>query len=48
MELRAGGVELRGVQCVAYTTQSAFLANLSLRDNILFGMPFDEPRYREV
>ena len=33
---------------VAYVAQQAWIQNLSLRDNILFGAPYDEQRYRNV
>ena len=33
---------------VAYVAQQAWIQNLSLRDNVLFGAPYDEERYRTV
>lgn len=33
---------------VAYTPQSAFLTNASIKDNILFGLPLDDRRYQET
>eukprot|EP00899_Mesostigma_viride_P009003 jgi/Mesvir1/18103/Mv09400-RA.1 len=33
---------------VAYTSQSAWIMNCSLRDNVLFGMPWDPERYHQV
>ncbi|KAL2912810.1 Transporter of the ATP-binding cassette (ABC) [Polyrhizophydium stewartii] len=33
---------------VAYVAQTAWLQNASVRDNILFGAPFDEQRYNQV
>jgi len=33
---------------VAYVAQQAWIQNLSLRDNILFGAPYDEQRYHAV
>ncbi|KAI8928078.1 hypothetical protein BC831DRAFT_548704 [Entophlyctis helioformis] len=33
---------------VAYAAQSAWLLNATIRENILFGQPYDEQRYREV
>jgi len=33
---------------VAYVAQQAWIQNMSLRDNILFGAAFDEHRYRAV
>ena len=33
---------------IAYVAQSAWLVNANIRDNILFAMPYDEQRYRDV
>ncbi|KAI8918708.1 hypothetical protein BC831DRAFT_482842 [Entophlyctis helioformis] len=33
---------------VAYVAQTAWLQNATVRDNILFGLPFDEQRYNSV
>jgi ABC-type multidrug transport system fused ATPase/permease subunit len=33
---------------IAYTSQSAFIMNSTLRENILFGQPFDPVRYAKV
>ncbi|CEP08191.1 hypothetical protein [Parasitella parasitica] len=33
---------------VAYVSQTAWLRNASIRDNILFGLPFIEKRYKET
>ena len=33
---------------VAYVPQSAFIYNASVRDNILFGLPFDQERYDQA
>ncbi|CAO3698324.1 unnamed protein product [Rhizopus stolonifer] len=33
---------------VAYVSQTAWLQNASIRDNILFGLPYVESRYRET
>jgi hypothetical protein len=33
---------------VSYVPQNPWCQNLSLRDNITFGMPFDEERYARV
>ncbi|OSD06330.1 P-loop containing nucleoside triphosphate hydrolase protein [Trametes coccinea BRFM310] len=39
----AGDVKFKG--SVAYCPQSAWIQNATVRDNILFGRPFDEQRY---
>jgi ABC-type multidrug transport system fused ATPase/permease subunit len=36
------------VSGIAYVAQTAWLQNCSIRDNILFGLPFDEERYEDV
>lgn len=36
------------VSGVAYVAQTAWLQNCSIRDNILFGLPYDEERYLQV
>ncbi|OBZ84683.1 ATP-dependent bile acid permease [Choanephora cucurbitarum] len=36
------------VSGVAYVAQTAWLQNCSIRDNILFGLPFDKDRYERV
>lgn len=33
---------------IAYVPQSPWVQNLSLKDNILFGMPYDEAKYKAV
>lgn len=33
---------------VAYVPQSAFIYNATVRENILFGLPFDQQRYAEA
>lgn len=33
---------------MAYVSQQAWLQNATLRDNIIWGQPFDEKRYRQV
>ncbi|KAJ3315207.1 hypothetical protein HDU76_002250 [Blyttiomyces sp. JEL0837] len=35
-------------QSIAYVTQSAWLTNNTIRDNILFGLPYDPVRYQRV
>uniref|UniRef100_A0A3B3ZS55 Uncharacterized protein n=1 Tax=Periophthalmus magnuspinnatus TaxID=409849 RepID=A0A3B3ZS55_9GOBI len=46
MEKLEGEVSVRG--SVAYVPQQAWIQNATLRDNILFGRPFQEPKYRCV
>lgn len=42
----SGSVYLSG--SVAYVPQSAWIQSVSIRDNILFGKPYDEVRYRKA
>jgi ATP-binding cassette subfamily C (CFTR/MRP) protein 1 len=46
MEKHAGDVNLDGR--VAYVPQQAWIQNATLRDNILFGKPYDKKRYEKV
>ncbi len=46
MELVCGSVKFGG--SVAYCQQNAWIQNLSLRENILFGHDWDEKRYWEA
>jgi ATP-binding cassette, subfamily C (CFTR/MRP), member 1 len=41
-----GSVMMRGG--VAYVSQQAWIQNMTLRDNVLFGMPYDEARYKNA
>ncbi len=41
-----GNVVQRGG--LAYVSQQAWIQNMTLRDNILFGNPYDEAKYNEV
>jgi ABC-type sulfate/molybdate transport systems ATPase subunit len=41
-----GSFELNGT--IAYVPQEAWIINATMRDNILFGQPYDEKRYNEV
>lgn len=46
---RAGRFDANGLSdSVAYSGQTAWLQNMSIRDNILFGTPFDQSRYDDV
>ena len=40
------GVVYRPDEMFGYCTQSTWLQSMSIRDNILFAAPYDEPRYR--
>jgi len=42
----AGKAQLSGT--VAYVPQSAFIVNMSMRDNILFGQPYHKDKYERV
>ncbi|XP_055333699.1 multidrug resistance-associated protein 1-like [Paramacrobiotus metropolitanus] len=46
MERISGKVTIRG--SVAYVTQQAWNQNMTMRDNILFGRPFDAEKYDRV
>ncbi|XP_052767473.1 multidrug resistance-associated protein 1-like isoform X2 [Mya arenaria] len=46
MEKRAGHVAIQGK--VAYVPQEAWIQNMTVRDNILFGHQWDEVRYSKV
>ncbi|KAF9909310.1 hypothetical protein EC991_008821 [Linnemannia zychae] len=46
MYKRQGRVVVSGA--VAYVSQVAWILNGSLRDNILFGLPFDQPKYDRI
>ncbi|XP_077085851.1 ATP-binding cassette sub-family C member 3 isoform X1 [Siphateles boraxobius] len=46
MEKLEGQISIRG--SVAYVPQQAWIQNASLRDNILFGRPYEEQKYRCV
>jgi hypothetical protein len=46
MIVAKGNVAVGGT--IAYVPQSPWVQNLSLRDNILFGMPYDEEKYKAV
>ncbi|CAO0796532.1 unnamed protein product [Mucor circinelloides] len=43
-----GGGGGGAVSGIAYVAQTAWLQNCSIRDNILFGLPFDKQRYENI
>jgi ABC-type multidrug transport system fused ATPase/permease subunit len=46
MVTKSGTVKVGGK--IAYVPQTPWVQNLTLKDNILFGLPFDEDRYKKV
>lgn len=46
MILVGGGMQVNG--SVAIVTQQAWIFNETLRENIIFGLPYDERRYRDT
>ena len=44
MRLQAGNLAVGGT--IGYVPQTPWVQNLSLKDNILFGLPYDEQKYR--
>ncbi|KAI9266436.1 P-loop containing nucleoside triphosphate hydrolase protein [Phascolomyces articulosus] len=44
LSLGTGGA----VSGIAYVAQTAWLQNCSIRDNILFGLPYDQERYEKI
>jgi ABC-type transport system involved in cytochrome bd biosynthesis fused ATPase/permease subunit len=36
------------MHCISYAAQSPWLRHQSIKDNIIFGFPFDEERYNAV
>lgn len=44
--IRRGSVGINGT--MAYAAQTPWILNATLRDNIIFGLPFDEERYNQV
>jgi ABC-type transport system involved in cytochrome bd biosynthesis fused ATPase/permease subunit len=46
MVVQQGRLDVGGT--IAYVPQTPWVQNLSLRDNILFGMPYDEAKYKQV
>lgn len=46
MMVQEGRLDVGGT--IAYVPQTPWVQNLSLRDNILFGMPYDEQKYTAV
>ncbi|XP_022093816.1 ATP-binding cassette sub-family C member 9-like isoform X2 [Acanthaster planci] len=49
MTLQNGAIVINGSRnSIAYAGQKAWLLNMSLKENILFGQPFNHKRYRRV
>ena len=46
MEKRSGSVVIPS--SIAYVPQQAWIQNASLRDNVIFGLPFDATRYKQA
>lgn len=46
MNLESGALHVGGL--MAYVPQTPWVQNLTLRDNITFGLPFDEDKYKKV
>ena len=46
MQTVKGTVQVGGT--IAYVPQTPWVQNLTLKDNILFGLEYDEQKYREV
>lgn len=46
LPITSGNVILNGD--LAYASQEAFIFNTSVRNNILFGLPYDKQRYRDT
>jgi ABC-type transport system involved in cytochrome bd biosynthesis fused ATPase/permease subunit len=46
MQLQSGEMAVGG--SISYVPQTPWVQNLTLKDNILFGLPFDEARYKQV
>lgn len=48
MEKVKGRININGKLKIAYVAQQAWIQNATLRDNILFGKPFDKTQYDKV
>lgn len=48
MQLESGQIKITSTDSVAYVPQVAWIQNNTLRNNILFGLPFDEARYQSI
>ncbi|XP_015785719.1 multidrug resistance-associated protein 1 [Tetranychus urticae] len=48
MEKVKGRININGKLRIAYVAQQAWIQNATLRDNILFGKPFDKTKYDKV
>ncbi len=45
---RLGGEVIRPDEMIGYCAQSPWLQSMSIRENILFSSPYEEPRYKQV
>ncbi|XP_074600432.1 multidrug resistance-associated protein 1-like [Brevipalpus obovatus] len=48
MEYIKGRVNICGGMSIAYVAQQAWIQNSTLKENILFGLPFDSAKYKKV
>lgn len=46
MQLKKGNMSVGGA--ISYVPQTPWVQNLSLRENILFGLPHDDIKYKQV
>ncbi|XP_046559479.1 LOW QUALITY PROTEIN: ATP-binding cassette sub-family C member 5-like [Haliotis rubra] len=46
MDLLSGKIAVNG--SIAYVPQQAWITNTTVRENILFGLPYNEKRYKEI
>ncbi len=47
-QMYVGGGSVSRVEAIAYVTQHPWIRNASLRENILFGMPYDKHKYDTI
>ena len=48
LEKKTGSVNILPGTSIAYVPQQAWIQNATLKDNVLFGQPFRENKYREI